>query len=80
MRMEARSLKGADPGFFLGGGAPVRIGITDFFLLNTSCIRKPQVISGGGGGGEPPCTLPLDLPLLSVFFFGACYRYFICTV
>ena len=21
-----------------------------FFLQNTSCIRKPQVISGGGGG------------------------------
>ena len=35
-----------------------------FFLRNTSCIRKPQVISGGGGGGGPPpvrtpCTLPL---------------------
>ena len=23
-----------------------------FFLQNTSCIRKPQVISEGGGGGE----------------------------
>ena len=24
-----------------------------FFLQNTSCIRKPQVISGGGGGAHP---------------------------
>jgi len=29
-----------------------------FFLQNTSCIRKPQVISGGGV--HTPCTLPLD--------------------
>ena len=34
-----------------------------FFWQNTSCIRKPQVISGGGEGGCTPCTLPLDLPL-----------------
>ena len=34
-----------------------------FFWQNTSCIRKPQVISGGGGM-HTPCTLPLDLPLL----------------
>ena len=30
------------------------------FLQNTSCIRKPQVISGGV---RTPCTLPLDPPL-----------------
>ena len=32
---------------------------------HTSCIRRPQVISGGGGGGRvrTPCTLPLDPPL-----------------
>ena len=29
------------------------------FLQNTSCIRKPQVISGGGEV-RTPCTLPLD--------------------
>ena len=34
-----------------------------FFLQNTSCIRKPQVISRGGGV-RTPCTLPLDPPLL----------------
>ena len=33
-----------------------------FFLQNTSCIRKPQVISEGGGV-RTPCTLPLDPPL-----------------
>ena len=32
-----------------------------FFLQYTSCIRKPQVISGGV---RTPCTLPLDPPLL----------------
>ena len=35
-----------------------------FSLQNTTCTRKPQVISGGGGGGggppPTPCTLPLD--------------------
>ena len=34
-----------------------------FFLQNTSCIRKPQVIWGGGEGVRTPCTLPLDPPL-----------------
>ena len=41
---------GADPGFFLGGGAPLRNGVTDWWPdVNTSCIRKPQVISEGWG-------------------------------
>ena len=47
---------GADPGFFLGGGALVPstpITRIVFFLQNTSCIRKPQVISGGGGLRTP---------------------------
>ena len=58
---------GADPGFFLGGGALVSrststpINHIVFFLQSTSCIRKPQVISGGGGV-RTPCTLPLDPP------------------
>ena len=61
------SRAGADPGFFLGGGALVSCStstpinhIVVFFLQNTSCIRKPQVISGLGGGVRTPCTLPLD--------------------
>ena len=57
---------GADPGFFLGGGALVSCSTTStpinhivyFFLQNTSCIRKPQVISGRGGGGAHPLHLP----------------------
>ena len=63
---------GADPGFFLGGGALVSCSTSTpinhivFFLQNTSCIRKLQVIAGGGVGGwgvNTPCTLPLDPPL-----------------
>ena len=59
---------GADPGFFLGGGALVSCSTStpinhSFFLQNTSCIRKPQVISGGGGVERTPCTFPLDPPL-----------------
>ena len=40
-------ITGADSGFFLGGGAPLRNGV------NISCIRKPQVISGREGGAHP---------------------------
>ena len=61
---------GADPGFFLGGAAPLRNGVTDWWPdVNASCIRKPQVISGGGGGRvQTPCTLPLD-PSLYYFVY-----------
>ena len=45
----------ADPSFFLGGGALVSCS-TSTPIKNTSCIRKPQVISGGGG------THPLHPP------------------
>ena len=68
MSREGASCQGRVQDFFLGGGAlgscststPVNHLI--FFLQNTSCIRKPQVISGGGG--RTPCTLPLDPPLV----------------
>ena len=67
------SWAGEDPGFFLGGGALVScspstpINQIVFFLQNTSCIRKPQVISGREGGGvRIPWTLPLDPPLIGV--------------
>ena len=55
---------GTDPGFFLEGGALVSCSTSTpinhivFFLQNTSCIRKPQVISGGGGGGTHPLHPP----------------------
>ena len=57
--------------FFLGGGALVScftstpINHIVFFLQNTSCIRKPQVISGGGGVRNY-CTLSLDPPLRAI--------------
>ena len=57
------SIPGADPGFFLGGGAPLRNAVTDVFCFaEYQFIRKPQVISGGMGGGFTPCTLPQDPP------------------
>ena len=58
---------------FLGGGVLVScsnstpINHIVFFSQNSSCIRKPQVISGGGGV-RTPCTLPLDPPLYPVWF------------
>ena len=69
---------GADPGFFLGGGALVSCStstpinhIVVFFLQNTSCIRKPQVISPGvGGGGAHPLHPPprSNADTLLIFF------------
>ena len=53
------TISGADPGFFLGGGALVSCSTSTpinhivFFLQNASCIRKPQVISRGGGWAHP---------------------------
>ena len=62
---------GADPGFFFRRGCTRLLlyfntnkphSFFFFFLQITSCIRKPQVISGGGGV-PTPCTLPPDPPL-----------------
>ena len=67
---------GADPGFFLGGGALVSCSTSTpinhivFFLENTSCIRKPQVISGGGGA-HPLHPLPRSAPGLLKWHFTA---------
>ena len=66
--MILQNYSGADPGFFVGGGALVScsnstsINYIVFVLQNTSRIRKPQVISGWGGGVHP-LHPPLDLPL-----------------
>ena len=60
---------GADPGFFLAGGALLRNGVTDWcrkqiLIQNTSCIRKPQVTPGGGGVRvHTSRSLPLGPPL-----------------
>ena len=54
----------ADPGFFLGGGALVSCStstpINHIVLQNTSCIRKPQVISGEDA--HPLHTPPRSAP------------------
>ena len=66
------TLTGADPGFFLGGGALVSCSTSTpinhivFFLQNTSLIRKPQVISGGGGA-HPLHPPPISAPVLKLF-------------
>ena len=65
-----RKNTGADPEFFLGGGALVSCSTSTpinhivFFLENTSCIRKPQVISGGGGRCAPPAPSPRSAPYI----------------
>ena len=44
-----------------------------FFLQNTSCIRKPQVISEGGGGvGHPLHPPPRSAPDMYWVFDFAC--------
>ena len=59
---------GADPGFFLGGGALVScpastpINHIVFFLQNISCIKKPQVISGRRAGAHPLHPPPRSAP------------------
>ena len=57
--------------FFLGGGVLVSCSTSTpsinhivFFLQNTSCIRKPQAISGGRGA-HPPHPLPRSAPVVS---------------
>ena len=59
-------IQGRIQDFFLGGGALVSCSTStpinhSFFLENTSCIIKPQVISGGGGAHmhPPPRSAPV---------------------
>ena len=65
---------GADPGFFLGRGALVSCSTSTpinhivFFLQNTSCIRKPQVISEGEGSVHPLHPPPRSAPALATPF------------
>ena len=74
-------VSGADPGFFLGGGALVSCSTSTpinhivFFFQNTSCIWKPQVISGGGGA-HPPHPPPRSAPVFLSFFLFSCFGFF----
>ena len=57
---------GADPGFFLGGGAPLRNDVTNTNKPHFFC-RIPVVLEScrsSQGGVRTPCTLPLDPPLI----------------
>ena len=53
-------ITGADPGFFVRRGCTRPLLYFNTNKQNTSCIRKPQVISGGGGGVRTPSTHPQD--------------------
>ena len=56
---------GVDPGIFLGGGAPLRNGVTNTNKPHFFC-RIPVVLESRRsyqGGVRTPCTLPLNLPL-----------------
>ena len=58
---------GADPGFFLGGGAPLRNDVTDGevkkFKSEYLYMKKK---ASSQGGVRTPCTPPLDPPLESM--------------
>ena len=59
---------GADPGFFLGGGALVSCSTSTpinhiVFFCGIPVVLENRRSSWGGGGVRTPCTLPLDPPL-----------------
>ena len=61
-------VSGADPGFSLGGGAPVSCSTSTPINHIVFVFRRIPVVlenrrSSQGGGVHTPCTLPLDLPL-----------------
>ena len=59
---------GADPGFFLGGGALVSWSTSTpinhiVFFGGIPVVLENRRSSRGGGGMRTPCTLPLDPPV-----------------
>ena len=56
---------GADPGFLLGGGAPLRMTSLTSEVNKFKSEYEEGFISGGGGERwvHTPCTHLLDLPL-----------------
>ena len=53
-----------DPGFFVGGGAPVRNGVTDFFFCRIPVVLKSRATSQGEGGAHPLHPPPRSAPEL----------------
>ena len=66
---EIQTFSGADPGFFLGGGALVSCSTSTpinhiVFFCRIPVVLENRRSSQGGGGVRTPCTLPLDPPLI----------------
>ena len=67
---------GADPGFFLGGGALVSCSTSTpinhivFFCRIPVVLENCRSSQGGGGGLRTPCTLLLDPPLDRLIRYG----------
>ena len=59
---------GADPGFFLGGGAPLRNDITDGEVKKKIkyVYTKKKAPSQGGGGAHPLHPPPRSAPGISL--------------
>ena len=67
---------GADPGFFLGGGALVSCStstpinhIASSFFCRIPVVLENHRSTREGGVVRTPCTLPLDPPLRCIVFF-----------
>ena len=73
VKLFSTKVAGADPGFFLGGGAPVSCSTSTPINHIVFFRRIPVVLenrrSSQVGGVRTPCTLPLDPPLGSVSAF-----------
>ena len=65
---------GADPGFFLGGGAPLRNDITDGEVKKKNQIRihEEESFISGGGGAHPLHPPPRSAPAEQGFFLSLC--------
>ena len=73
------NLAGADPGFFLGGGALVSCSTSTPINHIVFFWRIPVVLENrrsSQGGVRTPCTLPLDPPLFGLFIKLFIFAYF----
>ena len=66
----------ADPGFPVGGRAPVRgCGPPTWAFFSENVCENERIGSHGGGGGHAPGTPPLDPPMIMSRSF-CCAIYF----